>query len=435
MTKMQEYMQKGEDYILKTYNRYPVVFEKGDGVSLYDMDGKRYLDFAAGIAVFALGYNNKEYNDALKNQIDKILHTSNLYYNQPAIDAAEKIVKTSGMSKVFFTNSGTEAIEGALKVARKYAYLKDSSKDYEFIAMNHSFHGRSQGALSVTGNAHYQDGFVPVEMRAVFADFNDLEDVKSKITDKTCGIICEVVQGEGGIYPAKKEFLEGLRKLCDEKDILLIFDEVQCGMGRCGALYAHDLYGVKPDVMALAKALGCGVPVGAFVTNEKASHALVPGDHGTTYGGNPFATAAVCEVFRQFEEKDIVAHVNEVGRYLYEKLEEVKNQLKKSALKLSGGQKQRLAIARSLCVNPEILLLDEPCSALDMKNTIAIEETLMELKGQYTFVIVTHNLGQAKRIADQIIFMDQGKILEVTDKETFFDSPATELAREQIQYM
>ena len=302
MTKMQEYMQKGEDYILKTYNRYPVVFEKGDGVSLYDMDGKRYLDFAAGIAVFALGYNNKEYNDALKNQIDKILHTSNLYYNQPAIDAAEKIVKTSGMSKVFFTNSGTEAIEGALKVARKYAYLKDSSKDYEFIAMNHSFHGRSQGALSVTGNAHYQDGFVPVEMRAVFADFNDLEDVKSKITDKTCGIICE------------------------EEGILMICDEVQCGMGRCGALYAHDLYGVKPDVMALAKALGCGVPVGAFVTNEKASHALIPGDHGTTYGGNPFATAAVCEVFRQFEEKDIVAHVNEVGRYLYEKLEEVKNQ-------------------------------------------------------------------------------------------------------------
>lgn len=230
------------------------------------------------------------------------------------------------MSKVFFTNSGTEAIEGALKVARKYAYLKDPSKDYEFIAMNHSFHGRSQGALSVTGNAHYQDGFVPVEMRAVFADFNDLDDVKSKITDKTCGIICEVVQGEGGIYPAKKEFLEGLRKLCNEKDILLIFDEVQCGMGRCGSLYAHDLYGVKPDVMALAKALGCGVPVGAFVTNEKASHALVPGDHGTTYGGNPFATAAVCEVFRQFEERDIVSHVNEVGAYLYEKLEEVNNQ-------------------------------------------------------------------------------------------------------------
>ncbi len=171
MNRMQEYMNRGEEYILKTYNRYQIVLEKGEGVYLYDMNGKKYLDFAAGIAVFALGYQNKEYNDALKAQIDKILHTSNLYYNEPAIDAAEKIVKTSGMSKVFFTNSGTEAIEGALKVARKYAYLKDPSKDYEFIAMNHSFHGRSQGALAVTGNAHYQDGFVPVPMRAVFADF------------------------------------------------------------------------------------------------------------------------------------------------------------------------------------------------------------------------------------------------------------------------
>ncbi|MDD7114439.1 MAG: aspartate aminotransferase family protein [Lachnospiraceae bacterium] len=324
MNRMQEYMNRGEEYILKTYTRYQIVLEKGEGVYLYDMNGKKYLDFAAGIAVFALGYQNKEYNDALKAQIDKILHTSNLYYNEPAIDAAEKIVKTSGMSKVFFTNSGTEAIEGALKVARKYAYLKDPSKDYEFIAMNHSFHGRSQGALAVTGNAHYQDGFVPVPMRAVFADFNDLESVKSKITDKTCGIICEVVQGEGGIYPAQKEFLQGLREICDEKDILLIFDEVQCGMGRCGSLYAHDLYGVKPDVMALAKALGCGVPVGAFVTNEKAAHALVPGDHGTTYGGNPFATAAVSKVFDLFEEMDIVGHVREVGAYLYEKLDELK---------------------------------------------------------------------------------------------------------------
>ena len=324
MANMQEYINQGEEFILKTYNRFPVVFEKGDGVRLYDADGKSYLDFGAGIAVFALGYNNEQYNQALKDQIDKIIHTSNLYYNIPAVEAARKIVETTGLSKVFFTNSGTEAIEGALKVARKYAYLKDPSKDYEFIAMNHSFHGRSQGALSVTGNAHYQEGFVPVSMRAVFADFNDLEDVKSKITDKTCGIICEVVQGEGGIYPAKKEFLQGLRDLCDQHDLLLIFDEIQCGMGRCGSLYACDLYGVKPDVMTLAKALGCGVPVGAFVTNERASHALVPGDHGTTYGGNPFAAAAVCEVYRQFEERDIVGRVNEVGAWLYDKLEELK---------------------------------------------------------------------------------------------------------------
>ena len=325
MSEMHKQMELGEKYILKTYNRFPVLFERGEGVYLYDAEGKAYLDFAAGIAVQALGYNNKAYNDALKDQLDKIIHTSNLYYNRPAIEAAEKIVESTGMAKVFFTNSGTEAIEGALKVARKYAYLKDPSKDYEFIAMNHSFHGRSQGALSVTGNAHYQDGFVPVPLRAVFADFNDLADVESKITDKTCGIICEVVQGEGGIYPADKAFLQGLRKLCDEKDILLIFDEIQCGMGRCGSMYAHDLYGVKPDVLTLAKALGCGIPVGAFVTNEKASHALVPGDHGTTYGGNPLATAAICAVYKQYEELGLVDRVKKTGAYLYEKLEELKS--------------------------------------------------------------------------------------------------------------
>lgn len=323
MSKTQEYIEKGEKYLLKTYNRYPVVLDRGEGVYLFDVDGKKYLDFGAGIAVFALGYGNQKYNDALKGQIDKILHTSNLFYNVPAVDAAEKIVKTSGMDKVFFTNSGAEAIEGALKVAKKYAYKKDPSREYEFIAMNHSFHGRSQGALSVTGNVHYQEGFVPKQMRAVFAEFNNLADVEAKVTENTCGIICEVVQGEGGIYPATKEFLVGLRKLCDEKDILLIFDEVQCGMGRCGALYAHELYGVKPDVMALAKALGCGVPVGAFVTAQKASGALVPGDHGTTYGGNPFAAAAVNAVYEIFEEEKIIDHVKEVGEYLYEKLEEL----------------------------------------------------------------------------------------------------------------
>ena len=289
------------------------------------MEGKRYLDFGAGIAVSALGYSNNEYKEALKNQIDLLLHTSNLYYNKPAVEAAQKIVAASGMDKVFFTNSGTEAIEGALKVARKYAYLKDPSRDYEFIAMNQSFHGRSQGALAVTGNAHYQEGFVPVPMRAVFADFNDLEDVRSKLTDRTCGIICEVVQGEGGIYPADKEFLSGLRKICDERDILLIFDEVQCGMGRCGSLFAHDLYGVKPDVMALAKGLGCGVPVGAFVVAKKAAQALVPGDHGTTYGGNPFACAAVSKVFDLMESMDLMNHVRKVGAYLYEKLEGLKD--------------------------------------------------------------------------------------------------------------
>ena len=320
---MNEQMKESEESILHTYNRFPVVFEKGQGCYLYDSEGKEYLDFAAGIAVNSLGYHYPGYDEALKDQIDKLMHISNLYYNEPIIEAGAKLVKASKMSKAFFTNSGTEAIEGALKAAKKYAYVRDGHADHEIIAMNHSFHGRSIGALSVTGNKHYQEPFEPLLPGVKFADFNDLEDVKSKITDKTCGIICEVVQGEGGIYPAKKEFLEGLRKLCDEKDILLIFDEVQCGMGRCGALYAHDLYGVKPDVMALAKALGCGVPVGAFLAKEEVAKALVPGDHGTTYGGNPLACAAATKVFELFEKQHILDNVKEVSAYLEEKLDEL----------------------------------------------------------------------------------------------------------------
>ena len=255
MTYSKEYIDRAEEVILHTYNRFQIVLDKGNGVHLYDVDGKEYLDFAAGIAVFALGYNNQAYNQALKDQIDKVIHTSNLYYNVPMMEAAEKLVKATGLSKVFFTNSGTEAIEGAIKVARKYAYLKDGSNDHEIIAMNHSFHGRSLGALSVTGNTHYQDPFKPLIGGIKFADFNDLESVKAQITDKTCAIIMETVQGEGGIYPAEPEFLQGVRKLCDEHDILLILDEIQCGMGRTGSMFACQAYGVQPDVMTCAKAL------------------------------------------------------------------------------------------------------------------------------------------------------------------------------------
>lgn len=316
MTCSKEYIERAENAVLHTYNRFPVVFDHGEGVYLYDLEGKKYLDFGAGIAVFSLGYGNQEYNEALKNQIDKLLHTSNLYYNVPMTEAAEKLLKASGLSKVFFTNSGTEAIEGAIKAARKYAWLKDNSTDHEIIAMKHSFHGRSMGALSVTGNSHYQEPFKPLIGGIKFADFNDLDSVKAQITEKTCAIILETVQGEGGIYPAEKTFLEGIRKLCDEKDILLILDEIQCGMGRTGTMFAYEDYGIKPDIMTSAKALGCGVPVGAFVLNEKvANSSLKPGDHGTTYGGNPFACAAVSKVFDLFEEQHILEHVQEITPY------------------------------------------------------------------------------------------------------------------------
>ena len=324
MSKTEEYISRSENVILHTYNRFPVVLEKGEGVYLTDVEGKKYLDFGAGIAVFALGYHYQDYDEALKNQIDQLIHTSNLYYNVPLMTAGEAVTKASGLSKVFFTNSGTEAIEGAIKAAREYAWNKDGCTDHEIIAMNHSFHGRSMGALSVTGNSHYQEPFKPLIGGIRFADFNDLESVKAQVTKKTCAIILETVQGEGGIYPATKEFLQGVKKICEENDILLILDEIQCGMGRTGSMYAWQEYGVEPDIMTTAKALGCGVPVGAFVLNEKTANAtLVPGDHGTTYGGNPFACAAVTKVFELFEKNHIVDHVNELTPYLEKRLDKL----------------------------------------------------------------------------------------------------------------
>ncbi len=321
---MIEKMNQAEEYVLHTYNRFPVVFEKGEGVCLYDTEGKEYLDFAAGIAVNALGYHYPGYDEALKKQIDKLLHVSNLYYNVPIAEAGEKLAKASGLEKVFFTNSGTEAIEGALKAAKKYAYIRDGHSGHEIIAMNHSFHGRTIGALSVTGNAHYRDPFAPLMDGVKFADFNDINSVKEKITEKTCAILLETVQGEGGIFPAEQDFLDELRQICDEKDILLIFDEIQCGMGRTGNYFAWQAYGVKPDIMTCAKALGCGVPVGAFVLGKKAAKSsLVPGDHGTTYGGNPFVCAAVSKVFDILEKDEILKHVQEHILFLEDALDRI----------------------------------------------------------------------------------------------------------------
>ena len=320
-----EYINKGEENFIHTYNRHKIILDKGDGVYLYDTEGKKYLDFGAGIAVFALGYNNKEYNDAVKNQVDKLIHTSNLFYSIPAIEAAEKITKATGFDKVFFTNSGTESIEGALKLAKKYAYNRGNGR-CEVIAMKHSFHGRTIGALSVTGNEHYQAPFMPLMDGVKFAEFNNLESVKELVNDKTCAIILETVQGEGGIYPATEEFMEGIRKICDENDIIMISDEVQCGMGRTGKMYAFMDYGVEPDVFCTAKALGCGVPVGAFVAGKKVSDALVPGDHGTTYGGNPLVCAAVSKVFDIFEKQDILGNVNKITPYFEEQLDKLAGQ-------------------------------------------------------------------------------------------------------------
>lgn len=317
-------LREADKHFIHTYNR-SVIFEKGEGMYLFDNEGNKYLDMGAGIAVSALGYSNDEYKQALKDQIDKLIHVSNLYFTEPSIKAAEYLSKASGMDKVFFTNSGTEAIEGAIKLARKYAYNKDKNSKGEIIAMNHSFHGRSMGALSVTGTKHYREPFEPLIGGVSFANYNDLESVKKLATKDTCAVILETLQGEGGIYPATDEFIHGLSKFCDENDILLIFDEIQCGMGRTGKMFTYQHYGVKPDIMTSAKALGCGVPVGAFAAVKEVADAMCPGDHGTTYGGNPLATAAVCKVFEIFEKDGILNHVNEIAPYLKDKLNSLKD--------------------------------------------------------------------------------------------------------------
>lgn len=342
-------IETAEEHLIHTYNRYQIVLDKGDGVHLYDTDGKEYLDFGAGIAVFALGYNNKEYNDALKAQIDKLVHTSNYFYNEPAAKAAKMLTKATGMDRVFFTNSGTEAVEGAIKLAKKYAYLKDGSTDHEIIAMEHSFHGRSMGALAVTGNKHYQEAFGPMIPGIRFAQYNNLESVKELVNEKTCAIIFETVQGEGGVYPVKKEFIEGVRKLCDEKGILLILDEIQCGMGRTGSMFAYQQYGVKPDIVTVAKALGCGVPVGAFAAKDEVAKALVPGDHGTTYGGNPLACAAAVKVFELFDSLKVLDNVKEVGAYLASELDKIVDEYDIATERRGMGLIQGL----QLSVNPK----------------------------------------------------------------------------------
>ena len=317
-------IEKAEENLFHVYNRFPVVFDYGKGVHLYDEVDEEYLDFASGIGVMAFGYGNEDYENALISQMKRITHTSNLYYHQPMIEAAEKLCRASGMDKVFFTNSGAEAIEGALKTAKKYAYNKKGADEYEIIAMENSFHGRTVGSLSVTGTDHYREPFYPLMSGVKFATFNDFGSVLANLTDKTCAIIMETVQGEGGLYPADKEFITKVRNLCDEEGILLILDEVQCGMGRTGSMYAYQQYGIKPDILTTAKALGNGVPVGAFaVTKDVAENSLVPGDHGTTYGGNPLCTAAVSQVFDMFEDYKLLDHVNKVAAYFEQVLDTI----------------------------------------------------------------------------------------------------------------
>lgn len=319
---------KEQKHIIQTYKKFDIVLERGEGVYLFDNTSKSYLDFASGIGVCALGYAHKAYNEALKAQIDSLIHTSNLFYNAHIAKAATNLARSSGLSRVFFTNSGAEACEGAMKVARKYAFNK-GIKGGHFIAMKHSFHGRTLGALSLTANEKYRKPFKPLISGVKFANFNDFSSVAKQVDEKTCAIFLESIQGEGGITPATREFYTNLRKFCDEKDILLVADEIQCGMGRSGKAFAYQHFGVSPDVIMSAKALGCGVSVGAFAVSEKvASKSLEFGEHGTTYGGNPLACAAINAVFSIFEKENIVQNVAKLTPHLEKALDDLMSRFK-----------------------------------------------------------------------------------------------------------
>ena len=346
---MNTLIEESEKYLIHSYNRYPVAMDHGEDVYLVDTEGKKYLDFGAGIAVCALGYSDEEFKNALKAQIDKATHFSNYFYSEPLMQAAKCLAEATGMDKVFMANSGTEANEGALKLARKYAIMQGHEERHEVISMNKAFHGRSMGALSVTGTEKYRAPFAPLISGVHFADYNDLDSVKNYINDKTYAIIVEAVQGEGGIYPADKEFLQGIRDLCTEHDIMMICDEVQCGMGRSGAWFAWQQMGITPDIMTMAKAIGSGVPVGAFaMTKEVAENSLVPGDHGTTYGGNPLCCAAVSKTIEIFEKEHMLDHVNEIAPYLTQKLQEIVDTCD-AAVKVKGrGLIQGLQITKPI---------------------------------------------------------------------------------------
>ncbi|CCU80653.1 Acetylornithine aminotransferase [Halanaerobium saccharolyticum subsp. saccharolyticum DSM 6643] len=320
---IEEIVEMDQKHFMNVYSgRYPLYVEKAEGIKLHSKDGKIYRDFLAGIGVNALGYSNQRFKEALKDQIDKIIHCSNLYYIEPQAELEKKLCKNSCYDRVFFANSGSEANEGALKLARKYFKKKGSNK-FETISADKSFHGRTMTTVTATGQNKYKEPFVPLPEGFYTVPFNDLEALKEAVTDRTGAILLEPIQGEGGIYPAEKKYLEGVRKLCDQNDILLIFDEVQCGMGRTGELFAYQNYGVEADIITLAKALGGGVPIGAFMAKEEVAAAFEAGDHGTTFGGNPLATRAASEVMDIMLENNFLASVKEKGNYLRLKLDKM----------------------------------------------------------------------------------------------------------------
>lgn len=321
-----------ENHVMNTYSRYDLTFVSGKGVWLKDIKGDEYMDFVSGIAVNCLGHSAPQIVETINAQAASLMHVSNLYWNDKQIELSNKLSAASGLDRVFFCNSGTEANETALKIARRYGKDKGGNKKCKIICMNDSFHGRSMGALSVTGQEKYRENFRPLLGEIYDAEFNNLNSVESMMDDNVCGIIVEPVQGESGILPADPEFLKGLRDLCNKHDAVLIFDEVQCGMGRSGKLFAYQKAGVTPDVCTAAKALGAGFPIGAAIANNRVSEHFVPGDHGSTFGGNPLACACGITVMRELIDNDLLSNVEKMSEYLFSKLNKLAEQYDKIKL-------------------------------------------------------------------------------------------------------
>jgi acetylornithine/N-succinyldiaminopimelate aminotransferase len=319
----QDIIDAEKKYLVQTYARPPFVLTRGEGVYVFDSDGKKYLDCAAGIAVNALGYNDPELVEALQDAANGLLHTSNLFYTEPQVALAKALVEKSFADKVFFANTGTEAVEGAIKFARKYHQGRGDANRTGLVAFRGSFHGRTMGSLALTDSEKYQAPFRPLMPGVTFANYNDLDSARAAITHETAAVIVEPVQGEGGVNPANDEFLRGLREWCDARGALLIFDEIQCGMGRTGKLWAHEYAGVTPDLMTLAKPLAGGLPIGALLMTDAVASAMHVGEHGTTFGGGPFITSVALQVFRRISHPEFLAHVKETGDYLIERLSEI----------------------------------------------------------------------------------------------------------------
>lgn len=316
---MINYQEIDKKHYLQTYKRFPLTIVKGDGSYVWDDKGNKYIDALAGIAVTSLGHNHPKVVKAIKDQAEKLIHISNFYLTPPQAELTKKLVDISGLDRVFFANSGAEANEGALKIARKYSH--SNNKGGEIISFEGCFHGRTMATIAM-GKKEQQEGFEPIPEGFSMVPFNDLKAVKNAVSGNTAAIIVEPIQGEGGIHPAKKDFLQGLRKICDHHDIVLIFDEIQCGIGRTGHFFAKDYFGVQPDIITSAKALGSGVPVSAIITNEKVASALNYGDHGTTFGGNPLATATALATIETMEEENLLDQAKEKGCWLMTKMEE-----------------------------------------------------------------------------------------------------------------